>query len=649
MGRKPGFFCIFHRPFSDLRDLPVPLFLFVCLTATPVPAEIGEVSLSDEELRKLDTFEGHTLAKADQTFNKKQYRQARAEYDSFILEFPRSKVVPYALLRKGRCAQLDDKRFQAIGDYDEVLDFFPNDVKYAAAALYYIGECHSANGDVAKAMKAWAKMADDKEYRQEPLAAFAINHLAGHLLKQERDAEAVKYYEQVAVTFRTSNRDASSHARGPVIRHYIRTAPNEPKFREFYANMKTFERDPKTIPRDLTKDPAYWDCLRAYIRGHGHFEDAQAEERKRYYVYWSSQMRGKFPEDDEFQIELANFRYLGNGDRAAWFQLLDSQYRKFVKPGDWARTKRWIELYAEHPRKVDQYFRKIDPPKTGTVGMIEVMLALWSAAGGRPLAKQLLEKLNFDQIENKRKGELALGFYEDDQIVTSRFLSKIDYAKMSGLEIGSLARAFWQHDSQLAKHVLQKIRYNEMTDPQIAGLARAFWQLSGEVVRDVCARIGDKNYGKSELLSYYHWRRDPRNGLPLAEDLTKVDQYATAAWWAKAEFLHWLKQYAKAIAAYRNCQNEPTNLWRIADCHDKLGKLEAAVAQTREIENFFPSEAPQAAMHVAHLYKRAEVKKKYISSLRHVLKKYPESGQSRQAHIELEKEGFKMGGGIDAE
>ncbi len=86
-----------------------PLFfapvVFVCLTAVPARADIGEVALSNEEMSKLDTFEGHTLAKADQTFNKKQYRQARAEYVSFILEFAKSKVVPYALLRKGRGAQ----------------------------------------------------------------------------------------------------------------------------------------------------------------------------------------------------------------------------------------------------------------------------------------------------------------------------------------------------------------------------------------------------------------------------------------------------------------------------------------------------------------------------------------------------------------
>ncbi|NBU11794.1 MAG: hypothetical protein EBS84_22820, partial [Proteobacteria bacterium] len=49
------------------------------------------------------------------------------------------KATSYAILRKGRSLQLLDKRFEAIKIYQEVLDFFPNDIKYAAPALYLIG------------------------------------------------------------------------------------------------------------------------------------------------------------------------------------------------------------------------------------------------------------------------------------------------------------------------------------------------------------------------------------------------------------------------------------------------------------------------------------------------------------------------------
>jgi len=66
-----------HRPTqvatgAHLRDLTVPFLVLVSLTAAGVSADIGEVSLSKDELARLDTFEGHTLAKADQTFHKKQ-------------------------------------------------------------------------------------------------------------------------------------------------------------------------------------------------------------------------------------------------------------------------------------------------------------------------------------------------------------------------------------------------------------------------------------------------------------------------------------------------------------------------------------------------------------------------------------------------
>jgi len=596
---------------------------------------VHEVKLSKEELNKLDTFEGHMLAKADQAFNKELYRQARAEYDSFIAEFPRSKLIPYALLRKGRCAQFDDKRFKAIADYQEILDYFPNDVKYAAAGLYFIGDCHMKNGDIEKAMKAWARMADDKEYRSEPLAAFAINQLADHLMRQEKEPEAVKYYEQVAVTFRTDNPEASAHARGPVVRFYIRSSPNEPRFREFYTNVKGLDQHPRPLTGDLTKNEYYWSCLRAYIRHYGTFEDSQADQGKRYYAYWSGQMQGKFPDDDEFQIELANFRYLADGDRGRWYQFLDGQYSRRQQRGDWQRTLRWMQLYASNPAKVQQYFNKIDLARVDNDAVVAIMRVLWQLPDTRALAKNLLGRLKFDQMSNSLLGSLALEFYEDNQVVTSRLLSKIDFAKMSGREIGSLALSFWGKDSQLGRHLLAKVRFGEMQDREIAALARSFWQTDGGVVRDVCLRTKDKDYGKSELLSYYHsrWGWNPRAGLPLADDLVKIDKYATDAW---------------CIAAFQNCQNEPTNLWRIADCQVKLGKLETAVAQVREIENFFLSEAPKAALHIAYLYRNAGEKKKYIQGLRHVLKKYPESGQSRQAHLELEEQGIKMGGGIDA-
>ena len=73
------------------------------------------------------------------------------------------------------------------------------------------------------------------------------------------------------------------------------------------------------------------------------------------------------------------------------------------------------------------------------------------------------------------------------------------------------------------------------------------------------------------------------------------------------------------------------------------------MASLREIENFFKDSAPEAGIRVAHYYRDAGQKDKYISSLRGVMKKYPDSGPSSTAHQELEALGVKIGGGVDAE
>jgi TolA-binding protein len=95
--------------------------------------------------------------------------------------------------------------------------------------------------------------------------------------------------------------------------------------------------------------------------------------------------------------------------------------------------------------------------------------------------------------------------------------------------------------------------------------------------------------------------------------------------------------------------NPPHNLYRIADCFASQGKLDQAVGQLREIENFFKNNASDAALRIAYLYRDAGKRDLYVASLRNVLKKYPKSGESSRAHEELEKLGERIGGGVDAD
>ncbi len=632
--------------------------------ANAAPA-LKELELSNDELTKMDRFERHTISKADQVYNKKQYRQAYAEYNAFITEFPRSKIIPYALFRKGRSIQLDDKRFQAIKDYQEILDFFPNDVKYATAALYYIGDCHETNGDIAKAVVTWAKLAEDIDYRKQPLAADAINYLASYLVKQKKEAEAAKYYRQIAIDFRKKNPTASDTARDAAIRFYVRVAPSEPELGKFYFEMKTFQRTPTTVTVKLSANKDYWDQVAVghrhhtpYVRQHGAFADTEEDvkRRKLYYAYWSSQMQGKFASEfeysDKFHIARANYQLAGDGNQAAWFQSLDAQYDRLQGTADWKRTVQWMLLYTGRQAKVEQYFKKINMSRLDKAGQIEVLYALWRTEETRPLVHNLIDKLPFGEFTNQELASHARHFYEEGHKLSAKFISRIDFAKMPGPETGSLAAHFYRLDKVIGQSIFRKILWNDMSDNEIVGVAHQFHRIDSEIVRTICGKTKDRMYGKFDLVSYYGSRHgggwNPKAGLPLADELVKVDKYSIRASWLKAIFHDDLKEFSKAISAYQNCQNEPTNLFAIAECQKKAKKIESAVAQLREIENFFPKHGPSAAMRIAHYYKGAKIQPKYIKALRDVLKKYPDKPESRQAHEGLEAAGVKTGGGVDA-
>src|SRR5437762_9022485 len=95
-----------------MRQAAKRLTLFVFLIVARVFTAEPEVNLTDAQFKNLDQFESFALQKADKIFNgeKKEYKQAGAEYEAFVLDNPRSKVLPYALLRKARCIQLSNKR-----------------------------------------------------------------------------------------------------------------------------------------------------------------------------------------------------------------------------------------------------------------------------------------------------------------------------------------------------------------------------------------------------------------------------------------------------------------------------------------------------------------------------------------------------------
>ena len=558
------------------------------------PAEaFSEVQLSKEELKQLERFEAHLLKKANEAYRKKQYRQAAANYEAFVLEFSRSRAIPFALLRKARCLHLEDKRFAAIEAYTEVLDYFPDSVKYAGAALYYTGLAHWQNGDVQPAMKAWAEMADDVDYSKHPLAADGINRLAGYMDEQEKTSRAVELWRQVAVDFRRSNSDAAYEALKKVRAYYTRTKPDESALRALYQDAKSFERHPrKEIPEDLTSDRRYWDQLRSSVWHHGDFKDLQQKEKQAYYGYWAEQLAGKFPAWDEHQIHRIHFLRRAGESTEKWIQRLDEQFQAYQEDGDYQRIIRWIELLAEHPAKVEAYYQKLNFAKMNNDEIRDLFFTLWDKVENKALARSTFEKLRLDKMSDDQKR------------------------------------------GQLFNHLRNR---------------------SVELTEKVLKTFGDQARAQRLRLALYWQHRMVEPGLEVAEALASSPEYASDAVWIKAHLLEHAKRYEEAVQAYRDADRPPHSLFKIAHCYSQLGKLEQAVGTLREIENFFGDHkkhgdaAPRAAMQIAHLYEQAGQRDRQIASLRMVMKKYPKSGQSSHAHNKLESLGVKTGGGIDVE
>lgn len=538
-----------------------------------------EIVLSATEFQKLDTFEGHLLGKADKVFVQKDYRGALATYSAFMEQFPKSAATAYVLLRRGRCLDLDNKRFEAIKAYTEVLDYFPNALNYASAALFYIGLCHLQNGDVVAAVKSWTELVQDADYRQSNLAAEALCRMGDLFVQQGKIDDAAKYYIQAAIDFRKANPEVARYTMEQSLGYLIRTRPDEAKLADFYQKVLTFQRDPgQPSPGD------YWNSVKGNVRRFGTFAENEKAKRQDYYRYWSGMMEGKLPQDDEFQLDLADFNRAVDGNEAKWTAQVDRQFAAFPKPGNYGRVIRWIRAFGANKVKVQEYY----------------------------------SKLNFALMSNAEIDALIRVLCDDVK------------------------------DLVLARNTYDKLQQGKWTDAERSQFADFVLYRDEVLMERVCADMADKDFGRMRLMRYYHWRQIPEKVLPLAEEMIRIPAYAKEAYWAKAEMLQRQQKYPEAIAAYQSSDRPPDSIFRIADCYIAQGKNEQALAQLREIEGFFKDRAPEAAMRIAYVYRDSKDTKQYVANLRGIMKKYPQSGQSNAAHEELERMGLRIGGGVDA-
>jgi tetratricopeptide (TPR) repeat protein len=549
-----------------------------------------EVTISEADFKKLDSFEAATLNKANKVFIAKDYRAAAVEYNSFVVANPRSPAVAYALVRKGRSQMFDNKRNEAIRTFNEVVDFFPDDVLYAAAALYYQGACHFETGNPKKAVIAWKKMVDDPGYVKQVLAGPALVGIANEQYREEKYADAAKYYDQAAVDFRNLHPDAARQAIERVSYIYIRLLTDNKKMSDFYTRAKTTRQHPETP--DETK---YWQDMPSMIDRFGVFEKEDDAKRIAYYRYWAGIMDGRFLTDNEYRLTWAEFRYREEGDIDKWVARLDKQFSSTYKPGIYDLVLRFMEEFGKKDQKakIKEYYGKINFAKMDNAEVFRLMKIMVASLKDIPMAKSTYGNIKQDQWTDKDRD----GF--------------IGWAK--GVDEGLVVNA--------------------------------------------CNNMRDPDYSRFALLQFYHGQARSRNpvavdpvqkGLKVSEEVVKMPLYADNAQWMRAELYECDGKFAEAIECYKISSNEPEKYFRIAENLLRLKQKDPAIGELRGVEKFFAGAAPRAALRIAYIYQGANEQANFIGALRDIMKKYPESGESSKAHIELERLGIASGGTTDA-
>jgi tetratricopeptide (TPR) repeat protein len=183
-----------------------------------------------------------------------------------------------------------------------------------------------------------------------------------------------------------------------------------------------------------------------------------------------------------------------------------------------------------------------------------------------------------------------------------------------------------------------------------AGVAAALDEPEDNVLR-LFARMKDKLAATKARFDYYNartWQNRPNMEKALAEipALKQAPAYAGQGLvMSEGYLLQGLGRYEEAIKAYRAANKQPDSTWAIADCLVALKQFDQAITTVREIESVGGPVAAAACLKIADVHRASGDKGREVAQLRTVLKRYPKSGESSQAHNRLEKYGAALIGG----
>jgi len=528
-----------------------------------------EMRLPPEELEQMDRYEVSRLQEADRAFSQREYRQAEAAYEAFVLEFSQSRALAYAVLRKGRSLHLDNKRFDAIRSYQDVIDYFPNQVLYAAAALYHTGQAHMENGHPDKAVRAWTRMANDPEYQRHSLAARALNELADHLVRNDEADKAMPFYFQVIENFRRENWQAARDAWRAIQHHAIRRQPNETLLREAYQASEGFQTRPTTVPENLERDRDYWEEVISGVNARGRFDRSESKEEAAYFSYWAKQLEGRFSDWDDAQIAWAHFGHRADGNDRRWIERLDEIFAAGDPTPD--RILRWMDLLQEHPENLETYHALLDLPKLSTDEHFEALRILAESKVDDPLVVTAFQQSGSAPFSD------------------SQLMAMIERFRVRGLTLAMEYAADRMEDSDRGR--LEILRYHLAERQTEAGLELADRLLESQ------AHGNSALWLKGQILEQAGRYEDAIAAYRQSGDMV-------SRFWRIAHCYEAMNQIESAVRTLREAeqvldQQSSEAVWRIAQVYRRSGQETRQQQVLQQLLNHYPESNRSRDAHLA--------------------------------------------------
>ncbi len=606
-----------------------------------------EILYPSEAFSKLDTLEAVQLENADKLYGRSDFNGAYSAYQAYSLTFSKSPALPYVLLRMGRCRHNVGKRFDAIRAYQDVVDYFPDAVRYAGSALYYIGICHKENGDEQKQAAVWARMVKDKEYVTLPNSGTALIHLAKLMEGMKKFDDAAEFQWLTAVNFFESNRPAADQARMAVIYHYAVRNPNHEKLQEFFKETNGYHHDRAGAVGNPEESRAYW--LAPLDTAGGAQENREDACR-----YWVQKLGDRFPENDDLRIKSINLQMIYEKDRAAWEKRMLEQFSRH--PATLARATQWLESFKDNPKLQEDFAKKHAVPSLAgapTKALLAFLGSLHESLRGQYYTKYVRDHAN-GLPRDEKVGILPaihqLGLKSEAEAVSRT----VTFDGMGPVEQRAFQRKFMMVLVQIglrdrAKQILVSINMKGITDAEmkdIVGFGIGFKLLSEPEVLAFYAKMADRMFATNCRFEYFMSTGAAEKALAEIQVLKKSPEYAgQGLLWTEAGILDGMGRYEEAIKAYQAANRQPATTWAVVECFIKMKRYGEAVQNLQGLESV-KATAALACIKIADVYKIAGDRGKEVEQLQLVLRRYPKSGESSAAHQRLESYGVKLVGGI---